>query len=180
MKYHAVLRTSLSGSSLWRFGDSRLCSHTWYVTNTQEPDPATSHSDIFLGTHIYAVIPQIKFSRYQSFVIFIIPFNIIWSQGGREGEINDFISKRKLSFWQVNVISNHPKVTGTWAHFFWLQGQASTLPFPRFPRRQFKCINGVKVLQVSGFRGTKAQQCGDQFLFSLGVKPWLWSSQKLS
>ena len=73
-------------------------SHTRYVTNTQEPDPATSHSDIFLGTHIYAVIPQMKFFRYQSFVKFIISYNFILSQGGREGEVNDFILKRKLSF----------------------------------------------------------------------------------
>lgn len=112
-----------------------------------------------------------KFFRYQNFVKFIISYNFILSQGGREGEVNDFILKRKLSFWQVKIISNHLKVAGTWAHFFWLQGQAPTLPFPRVSK---------KTVQVHKWSRSKTQQCGDQFLFSPRVRPWLWSSQKLS
>lgn len=108
--------------------------------------------------HIHAVIPQMKFFRYQNFVKFIISYNFILSQGGREGEVNDFILKRKLSFWQVKIISNHLKGSWDMATSFWLQGQA-----PTFPSRVSK-----KTVQVHKWSRSKTQQCGINFCFLQG------------
>ena len=54
-----------------------------------------------------------------------------------------------------------------------------SLPPQGLQGRQFKCINGVKILKVCGFRGINSERCEHQFLSSLGVRLWLWRSQNL-
>ena len=54
-----------------------------------------------------------------------------------------------------------------------------SLPPQGLQGRQFKCISGVKILKVCGFRGINSERCEHQFLSSLGVRLWLWRSQNL-
>lgn len=114
--------------------------------------------------------PTNEVFRYQNFVKFIISYNFILSQGGREGEVNDFIWKETVFLTGKDYLKS-PKGSWDMSTFLLAPRSGTHSPFQGFPRRQFKCINGVEV---------KLNSVGINFCFLQGWDLWLWSSQKLS